>query len=543
MKKTIITLSIIVVIFAIIAFSVTFVLINKNKANIQNIDQEQDNISEKVENNIKEKTIDLTALYDENDLIIEEITFNGIQIPQINGLKNKEVENKVNEDIKNRFLGLKEKYPDYEFYSGLRGNFANIVSFYVYLNKETQIDEDNYEYDYKKYGLNYELVNGELIRIEDVFTKDTNVIDVVRTQFYNQLAMYNSYDSYDEEGNKKDAISFEEELYKIVKEFMTSENNFVISADCLTLYNKNKIAVLDFEENADKIVIYDKYKTQQSIFERNDIGRKGIFTCVDTTRYNEVFDDMIVGYLEENFWCDVIETNFGREDSLDRVKNIRKKIKEDINKQIEEYRKIARKNPDKFYVFSNRQEFDPVKYKDPNTEEVSYLDYVEVKNDKLYYSMTKEYYEKEYKKQIANFYRNEYFFLSVSDSMMGQYELFNENNQMDVIEYTYIKDTNIYDNNTKEKFTKLSDIFIDEYMPEYIDIIANEAVRQGKYREYDIDYDKAIELLKKAEYNFNKYNIEVNIEGYEDLYLSVSYEDFPEYIFKENTKKLQHVTY
>ena len=553
MKKTIITLSIIIVVFAIIAFSVTFVLIDKNKANIQNIDQQQGDISEENKDDVKEKTIDLLSLYDENDLLIEEITFDGIQIPKISGLKNKEVENKVNEDIKNRFLGLKEKYPDYEFYSGLRGNFANIVSFYVYLSKEVENDDGNTEYYVQNYGLNYELINGELIKIEDVFAKDTNIIDIVRTQFYNELTLDNYCYSFSQEGQKNGPISFEEELYKIVKEFMDSDNtNFCIAPDCLTLYNKEKTAILDFEENTNKIVIYDKYKTQESLFERNDIGRKGIFKCVDTTYYNENFNDTIIGYLEENFWCDVIENSYYPDVPSNiklKVENVKKDVKQEINKQIEEYRKIAKQNPDKFYVFSNRQTFSPIKYRNPNTNEEGYLDYVEVKNDQLYYSMTKEYYEKEYIKYIASHYRYEYFFMSVYSSLLNDYYIvydnpINDEKKLEILDYTYKKQTNIYDGNTKEKFDELTDIFIDEYMPEYMNIITDKVVdRFERDQDYNMEYDEIIDLLKTAQFDITQDYININIKGYEELYLQAYYESFPIYMFKENMKNLLYTIY
>ena len=95
-----------IVIFAVIAVMTTFSLIRFQKGKVvleENSTQGTENTEK--ENQAKEKTLDLYSTFEENALEIETISMeyegfkNGITYPQIHGLKNKEVEDKINRDI------------------------------------------------------------------------------------------------------------------------------------------------------------------------------------------------------------------------------------------------------------------------------------------------------------------------------------------------------------------------------------------------------------------------------------------------------------
>ena len=101
MKKTIIGF----LIFASIAFGTTYFAIqNANKVEL-------------VQSN--ETGIDLYGTYDQNDLIINELkeTYNGveIEIPELNGLKNAKIQNKINKDIKNSVYDALKSLTDIRF--------------------------------------------------------------------------------------------------------------------------------------------------------------------------------------------------------------------------------------------------------------------------------------------------------------------------------------------------------------------------------------------------------------------------------------------
>ena len=163
MKKYVI----IILIFAIVSFSITGVLIylkNNNVESSENIislgnEENNENSGEIIYAN-NEKTIDLYGTFDENDIEIERLEkkYDGVEdtikIPQIRGLKNKEVEEKVNKDIEKR---IDEKIEEikakggqdinnikyYGGYYGEDGNiyrgFSNVISFDILLKKKNLI--------------------------------------------------------------------------------------------------------------------------------------------------------------------------------------------------------------------------------------------------------------------------------------------------------------------------------------------------------------------------------------------------------------------
>ena len=107
MKK----LPLFIVIFTILAIGCTAIMIEiKNgDENDKNISYEEiENKNEEIHNEIPEKTLNLNGTYSQNDLIIYESDFfieecnKTIKIPQISGLKNKTIENKINDNIKSK---------------------------------------------------------------------------------------------------------------------------------------------------------------------------------------------------------------------------------------------------------------------------------------------------------------------------------------------------------------------------------------------------------------------------------------------------------
>ena len=97
---------IVLVIFTLLSVGITYTLIKNSTSNVykENNNNQEINI---------EKGIDLYGTYNENDLLINDLleTFSGeeIKIPQIEGIKNKQIEEKINKDIYNRCMDYIEE--------------------------------------------------------------------------------------------------------------------------------------------------------------------------------------------------------------------------------------------------------------------------------------------------------------------------------------------------------------------------------------------------------------------------------------------------
>ena len=284
------------VIFTSIAVGTTYILITKETQNVLKENKDNQEIKREVETGI-----DLHGMYNENDLLINDLlkTFSGeeIKIPQIDGLKNKQIQEKINQDIYNRCFDYIEEnvkniadfsqmYTSYDVMS----NFSNIISINYYMNVNTHLH------------LNYNLLTGEILKLEDIFVKEEYILEIVMDAYRERLSNYSySFEFIDDDGV---AVFDENELYKIVKGYMnTEEKDFMFSPSEIYFYFNDSGASVKLIDIADKVSIYTKYLTDESIYEKNDIGRKNIFTLVETNY--DLFDIIDYGYLEDNFWYDV----------------------------------------------------------------------------------------------------------------------------------------------------------------------------------------------------------------------------------------------
>lgn len=388
-----------VVIFAIVSVLVTGALINIKNKKI-NVDDalsgdKPSGVTDETEN-ISEKTIDLNGTYNENDLIIEEkivetLKVDGedieIKIPQINGLKNKIVENKVNTDIRNRISKIIGKFAsnsevkNVNSYYDMTGNFSNVISGLWHISYE-----DTSKHEEEVY-INYELVNGKRLKLEDFFIKDMDFNTLIRKMVYKEIArgahegeMYSGmyYDKekqawmmeyYGEIGEngvferfvEAAPLRTEEYLNKVMKRFMKEkEKDFYFSPTkiCIKLddegyYNYNYIYKNAYyyylKDIANEVTIYYKYLTNESIYESQNIGAKDIWTCSEPARNYVEY-----GFATENLYYEIDYLNYFSYVYYEKYENLIEKVRNKTIKaaqeKVEEYKKIAADNPEKFHI-------------------------------------------------------------------------------------------------------------------------------------------------------------------------------------------------
>lgn len=375
-----------IAVFAVISVSITGILIsNKNKnvissgGNIANktTNDESDNLLQNNDEIIEEKTIDLSGTYDENDLIVEgkkeifEIVNKDfeIEIPQINGLKNKTVEDKVNNDIKNRVYEIIKKLAN-DSETGkisssydIRANFSNVLSGILSCGNQSIY-------------INYELVNGERLEFEDLFVKDMDFYTLLRKMLYKELekdakdgGLDYSFLIYDKEdktwvrnySKEEDTLYMtENQLNKMMKKFMKEETKFYFSSDKFYVQDPNFCDEYHgyyyyFKDIADMVTIYDKYLTDESIYEFQNVGAKNLWTC--STEIPSFYKPEY-GFATENLYyeistyeVDIMKVReFVDEYNLELIDKVRNNAIRLAKEKLEEYKKIAIKNPQKFYT-------------------------------------------------------------------------------------------------------------------------------------------------------------------------------------------------
>ncbi|MBR4111357.1 MAG: YARHG domain-containing protein [Clostridia bacterium] len=383
-------------IFAIISFLITGTLItmktgkfvvHTNEFDANNVENQNNDLK-------KEKTLDLYGTYDQNDLKVESVeerilyVATPIEIPTISGLKNKEVENKINNDIRERIISkFNENLNKYTqvghigSYAYTYANFANVISIEFSLSYKEKGESKS-----ETIFLNYELVNGERLRFEDLFVKNIDMHEILRKAFYKVLAsndvnasFYTSsyfdkesgewkielYEGYDEQSetaifNETDYIPelSEHDVNKMLKSFMNSENKkfyFTPTTICIevnkdALYYYERYVEIDFIDVAKDIVIYDKYLTEENLYENSNIGFKNLWTCTDivTECYYET------GFAENNLYYEILLDGDYEAGSdypyTETLQILKERDLEKANKKLEEYRQIAKNNENKFYI-------------------------------------------------------------------------------------------------------------------------------------------------------------------------------------------------
>ena len=126
--------------------------------------EDNSQVSDSQEIPLKEMGIDITGTYDNNDLLIQtlEKEYEGIliEIPQIEGLKDHTIQEKINVDMLERVQQACNKISSLMDVTYITmANFSNVLSIGVYLGGEGE---------YEQVYLNYNLVNGNSLSFEVV---------------------------------------------------------------------------------------------------------------------------------------------------------------------------------------------------------------------------------------------------------------------------------------------------------------------------------------------------------------------------------------
>lgn len=391
-----------------------------------------------------ETGIDLYGTYDQNDLLITEITqdYNDteVKIPQLDGLKNAGIQNEINKDIYSRAMALVKKYPAINYANYYTyASFANVISISFHVG----FDEPPYA---ENIYFNYNLVDGSVLMLEDLFRKDTDLLNIVRSAVYREMSVYGEY-NYE---TGLHSLS-EEKLYRAVKNYMSSsDKRFAFSPSRIYFYPQNSFAEIKMADYANEITIYSKFLTDESIFTGEYSGFKNAFTCSDT-QY-DMFDVIEYGYLEDNLWYDFTVTDTyipfdapPEEARLEKFEAFRQRAIENERLRLNDAGERAKANPDKFYIILIKPyvSLNSDSYYKDGTWHYTYFDTASFESRVQLFEMPIELHETLYKDKIIETYRYDYF------AMRGGAYLETEN--LDGVTLTETVDSYTYNYITDQK--------------------------------------------------------------------------------------------
>lgn len=291
--------------------------------------------------------------YNENDLVIKEyIDNNGkvvenkseerntggqrISFIQIEGLKDKNIQNIVNNKLKDTAYGMGSNLA---IESNITANFSNIISVTI-----SSFENHNFK---EQKVLNIDLNTGEEIPFEKVFVSSASVNSILSDGLYKILAwdvrsQNTNQDNWEDDFDisKYDISDFESKEVILAKRYekLNGNINYSISFSGLIIYDlldgltQNSYMhtiEIDFVDHLEDIAIFKRYVTQDSIFERADLGMKNMIVCECPIPYALKTMDMNttlnLGFISDNIYM---------EDYLQIVESVDSNVKSNIIKYL-----------------------------------------------------------------------------------------------------------------------------------------------------------------------------------------------------------------
>ncbi len=370
------------IIFVII-FSILCIIITTLCIIYKNIEIEEENvIEENVENLIKEeniKGIDLTGKYNQNDIFIEEkkATKEKVEVSycQISGLKNKTIENKINREIEQFALNCyKDQIKDLNNVVNVSvnlentANFENTLSFSVsYFAKVNDNSDDVYQ---NVFGLNYDLTTGEKITLENMFTPNAPIENILRSSAYYGILANKAELTLAGDLVVEDYSDIEEEVAEFIYLYKMGElTEFYYNPASITIrYDMNKIIEIKMVDYPDYIAIYNRYVADVDLYEEDSVGLKNLYTL---TTKNVDYATYYNYQNEKNYYIEINIVNESKNSYAETL--INQKIK-DIEAEIEKVKKLAKENENTFYILNYYTYVSSTQNKETNENLICFLE-------------------------------------------------------------------------------------------------------------------------------------------------------------------------
>ena len=287
---------------------------------------------------------------------------------QIEGMKNKDIQNSINDTLKNIVYSIDPGADGkISVYSYVQGNFSNILSVLIFYY------EDGAKYQSYK-CLNFDLNTGDIIKFEDLFVDSAPIASLIANAAMKSKAWQVDldYDSMSEQEyfakrqemydmNNRDFSNIEDYAIEIANLYKEKKNNieFVVTPKNVTIYNFNtsflkdqhRPFVINFMENKESIAAYKRFDHKLSLYE-NDIAPNDVY----------VFTSLYSGYYgfyhnEGNLYVNIYSYINNLEENDANLL-----IREMENRVINEFKIKANANPDKKYMITGYANYTDIKY-------------------------------------------------------------------------------------------------------------------------------------------------------------------------------------
>ena len=360
MFKTIKGKLIFVVIFSVICIIITSILVMYKRIDIKYDNSEEISKIEETKANesTNEKGIDLKGKYNQNDLkIIEKrVTKERVEITcfQIDGLKDQKIQDKINKEIEIEALnGYKEnidldKVVNASISLYVTANFSNVLSFSSY--SWGKINDDSDDLINVQKGFTYDLNTGNLIKLEDLFTTNAPITEILRKSAYYGFVSNRAEMNLSGDLQVNDYGNIEEDVADFIEQYKNGKiTDFYCTPSAIMIVYDEIYIPVSFEEWADYINIYNKYLYSESLYKSNNIGYKNLYTLTDRT-LNDFY--YYTNYQNEKNYFIEISVLWDEDNSSDFEKKLVSKKIKDIEREVSDLKVKANQDTNNFYILN-----------------------------------------------------------------------------------------------------------------------------------------------------------------------------------------------
>ena len=360
MFKTIKGKLIFVVIFSVICIIITSMLVMYKRIDIKYDNSEETSKTEETKANesTNEKGIDLKGKYNQNDLKIVEkrVTKERVEITyfQIDGLKDQKIQDKINKEIEIEALnGYKEnidldKVVNASISLYETANFSNILSFSSF--SWGKINDDSDDLINVQKGFTYDLNTGNLIKLEDLFTTNAPITEILRKSAYYGFVSNRAEMNLSGDLQVNNYGNIEEDVADFIEQYKNGKiTDFYCTPSAIMIVYDEIYIPVSFEEWDDYINIYNKYLSSESLYKSNNIGYKNLYTLTDRT-LNDFY--YYTNYQNEKNYFIEISVLWDEDNSSDFEKQLVSKKIKDIEREVSDLKVKANQDTNNFYILN-----------------------------------------------------------------------------------------------------------------------------------------------------------------------------------------------
>lgn len=292
-----------------------------------------------------------------------------VEYIQISGLKDKDIQNIINNSIKEKVKSLvldEEIYDDsiekIYIIAGTEGDYSSADLLSMPITKEIKYKE-NRGHDEELYvttycpSINYRLDSGEEIKFEDLFTKDASIKNILTQTIYNSLAFDYGFDEEDGDGNldEIDYGKIENDLYNIINSFNNQkEKIFWFNQENISIMINNTFYNIKNADFMNYININNITDIKNSIYENGDNPKINFVFSIPFMSSLEYFDKVSNReYLSVFNWYryagKIIEDNSHTDTSYSDYTN---KLAGSVNELINAIKNDNKKESGKGYIYN-----------------------------------------------------------------------------------------------------------------------------------------------------------------------------------------------